>query len=147
MFCTACECRKVSKSSPVPDVPLKTRVDGRGPTKESDMNGSIEVALTGRLGTEPELKTSQAGKPWAAFNVGVGDGDNIQWVRIAVFGERAQELSAILRKGDRVYVEGAIRLNEWTGKDGEKHAGLSVAAWKCEKLVQIGRNKPPKAKN
>jgi single stranded DNA-binding protein len=109
------------------------------------MNG-IEAALTGRLGTEPELKISQAGKPWAAFNVGVGDGDNVQWVRIAVFGERARELSAVLHKGDRVYVEGAIRLNEWTGKDGEKRAGLSVAAWKCEKLGQIGRNKPPKAK-
>ena len=102
---------------------------------------NIEAELIGRLGTEPELKTSQAGKPWAAFNVGVGDGDNIQWVRIAVFGERAQELSAILHKGDRVYVEGAIRLNEWTGKDGEKRSGLSVAAWKCEKLGQIGTNR------
>jgi len=33
---------------------------------------TIEAALTGRMGTEPELKTSQAGKLWAAFNVGVG---------------------------------------------------------------------------
>jgi len=108
---------------------------------------SIEAAFTGRLGTQPELKTSQAGKPWAAFNVGVGDGDNIQWVRIAVFGERAQELSAILRKGDRVYVEGRLQLNTRTDKEGQQRAGLSVAAWKCEKLGQIGWNKPPKAKN
>jgi hypothetical protein len=28
------------------------------------MNGSIDAALVGRLGTEPELKTNQAGKPW-----------------------------------------------------------------------------------
>ena len=108
---------------------------------------SIEAALTGRLGTDPELKISQAGKPWAAFNVGVGEGDNLQWVRIAVFGERAQELSAILRKGDRVYVEGRLQLNQWTDKEGQPRAGLNVAAWKCEKLGQIGRNKPPKPKS
>jgi len=111
------------------------------------MNGTIESAFVARVATELELKISQVGKPWAAFNVGVGDGDNIQWVRIAVFGERAQELSAILRKGDKVYVEGRLQLNQWTDKEGQQRAGLSVAAWKCEKLGQIGRNKPPKAKN
>jgi single stranded DNA-binding protein len=105
------------------------------------MNG-IESAFVGRVATEPELRTSSAGKPWAAFNVGVGAGDNIQWARVAVFGEAAECVAGSLEKGDRVYVEGRLQLNEWTAKDGEKRAGLSVAAWKCEKLGQIGRNKP-----
>jgi single-strand DNA-binding protein len=111
------------------------------------MNGTIECAFIGRVGTEPELKTSQAGKPWCRFSVAVGADDATQWVQVACFGERAEKLAGSLNKGDRCYVEGSIRLNEWTGKDGEKRAGLSVAAWKCEKLGQIGRNKPPKAKN
>ena len=63
---------------------------------------------------------------------------------MAVFGETAERLCQALHKGDRVYVEGTLRLSEWTGRDGEKRTGLSVAAWKAEKLGVIGRNKPPK---
>jgi single-strand DNA-binding protein len=108
---------------------------------------TIECAFTGRVGTEPELKTSAAGKPWLRFSVAVGADDSIQWVQVACFGDRAQALAESLLKGDRVYVEGNIRLNEWTTQAGEKRAGLSVAAWKVEKLGQIGRNRPPKSKD
>ena len=109
------------------------------------MNG-IESAFCATVGTEPELKTSQAGKPWASFNVCVGNGDEAQWVRLAVFGVRAEELSEHLHKGDRIYVEGRLTLRTWD-KDGEKQAGLNVAASKVEKLGQIGRNKPVKARS
>ena len=70
----------------------------------------------------------------------------MQWVRVAVFGDRAQELADSLHKGDQIYVEGRLKLDTWTGKDGQQHAGLSVAAWKTEKLAQIGRNRQPKPK-
>jgi single-strand DNA-binding protein len=107
------------------------------------MHGSIESAFIGRVGTEPELRNSQAGKPWCGFSVAVGTDDATQWVQVAVFGETAERIAASLHKGDRVYVEGSIKLNRWQ-KDGEQKSGLSVAAWKAEKLGQIGRNKPPR---
>ena len=66
---------------------------------------------------------------------------------MALFGETAQRLAQALHKGDRVYVEGTIKLNSWTGKDGVERTGLSVAAQKAEKLGAIGRNRPPKAKD
>jgi single-stranded DNA-binding protein len=59
----------------------------------------------------------------------------------------ATELAGTLHKGDRVYCEGNLRLNEWSTQAGENRAGLSVAAWKVEKLGAIGRNKPPKQKS
>jgi len=65
---------------------------------------------------------------------------------VAVFAEAPERLCVALRKGDKVYVEGTLRLSEWTGKGGEKRLGLSVAAWKAEKLGAIGRNKPAKTK-
>jgi single-strand DNA-binding protein len=108
------------------------------------MNGSIECAFAGRVGTEPELKTSATGKAWIRFSVAIGAADAVQWVQVAAFGDRAQALAESLHKGDRAYVEGNIRLNEWTTQVGEKRAGLSVAAWKVEKLSQIGRNRPAK---
>jgi single-strand DNA-binding protein len=112
-----------------------------------NMNGNIEVAFTGRIGTEPELRTSQNGKPWLRFSVAVGQDDSVQWVQVACFGDRARELVDSLQKGDRCYVEGTIQLNEWTNQSDEKRSGLSVAAWRCDKLGNIGRNKPAKPKS
>jgi single-strand DNA-binding protein len=107
------------------------------------MNG-IESAFIARVGSEPELKTSSTGRPWAVFSVAVGSGDDTQWVRVAAFGDRAQELVKELRKGDRVYVEGRLTMRSWQ-KDGETQVGLNVAAWRVEKLGQIGRNKAGRA--
>jgi single-stranded DNA-binding protein len=100
------------------------------------MNG-IKCAFFGRVGLPPELRTSAAGKPWARLSVAVGQGEDAE--RIAVM--TAQKLSSSLQKGDRVYVEGTLKLERWT-KDGAERSRLSVAAWKCERIGSIGRNKP-----
>ena len=42
----------------------------------------IEAAFVARVGSELELKTSAAGKPWTSVNV--GDGDEVQWLRLVV---------------------------------------------------------------
>jgi single-strand DNA-binding protein len=109
------------------------------------MNG-IETAFIARVGTEPELKSSQAGKPWAAFSACVGDGDEAEWVKLVVFGDRAQQLAGHLHKGDRIYAEGRLKLEAWTGKEGKERTGIKVAAWKVERLGEIGKSKPVKPK-
>jgi single-strand DNA-binding protein len=109
------------------------------------ING-IECAFSARVGSEPELRTSQAGNPWANFSACVGDGDEAQWVKVAAFGERAQQLVGNLKKGDRIYAEGRLKLESWTGKDGQPRTGIKVAAWRVERLGEIGRNKPAKPK-
>jgi single-stranded DNA-binding protein len=102
---------------------------------------SIEAAFFGFLAADAELRTSRTGKPWARLRVGVGKDDAIQWVQVAVFGDAA-EAAAILKKADRVYCEGTIRLDTWRGSDGAERHGLSVAAFKCEQTHKIGRNRP-----
>src|SRR5690606_16888157 len=92
--------------------------------------------------TGAELKTSAGGKPWAAFLVAIGTGDDAQFVRVSIFGETAERIAAAIDKGSKLYAEGNLRLSQWTDKDGRERSGLSVAAWKCELLGQIGRNKP-----
>jgi|SRR6516165_5581318 len=70
----------------------------------------------------------------------IGKDDDLQWVSVAVFG-KAAETAGALKKQDRVYIEGSIRLDNWTGKDGAERHGLSVAAFKCEATHRIGRNR------
>ena len=107
----------------------------------------IESAFTGRIGQEPMLKESKTGRPWLSFSVAVGEGDDVQWVQVAAVGTKAEELAGAVKKSDRVYVEGRLKLNTWTGKDGTAQAGLGVAASLVQPLGQIGakRSKPKKA--
>jgi single stranded DNA-binding protein len=112
------------------------------------MNRGIEAAYWGVLGKDPELRTSKTGKPFATMNVVVtigesDDGKDVsQWIRTVAFGEAAEKIAATAKKGDRVYCEGQLTLNTWADKaTGETKTGLNVAAWKCEKVPGIGRNR------
>jgi single-stranded DNA-binding protein len=102
---------------------------------------SIECAFFGFLAADAEVRTSQAGKQWARLRVGVGKDDALQWVGVAVFG-KAAETAAALKKGDRCYCEGTIKLDSWRGNDGAEKHGLSVSSFKIEKTHEIGRNRP-----
>jgi single-strand DNA-binding protein len=107
----------------------------------------IEAAFSGTVGTVPELKTSAAGKPWASFSAAVNSNDDGEdgptWVRVACFGETAQKLCASnITKGDKLYVEGHLRLSHWTDKaTGEQRHGLNVSAWKVSLMGRIGQKK------
>ena len=101
---------------------------------------SIECAFHG-FSADAEVRTSQAGKRWVRLRVGVGKDDTVQWVSVAVFG-KAAEKAAALKKSDRCYIEGTIKLDSWRAGDGTERHGLSVAAFKCEPTHRIGRNKP-----
>jgi single-stranded DNA-binding protein len=100
----------------------------------------IDCAFYRFLAADAETKVSKAGKTWVRLRVGVGKDDDLQWISVAVFGPAA-EVAAKLKKGDRCYVEGSIKLDTWTGNDGTERHGLSVAAFKCERTHNIGRNR------
>jgi single-stranded DNA-binding protein len=104
---------------------------------------SIDCAFFGFLAADAEQRTSQAGKPWARMRVGVGKDADMQWVSVAVFG-KAAETAGELKKGDRIYCEGTIKLDTWRGQDGVERHGLSVACFKLEQTHQIGRSRPSK---
>jgi single-stranded DNA-binding protein len=102
------------------------------------MTMTIDCAFYGFLAADADARTSQAGKAWTRLRIGVGKDDAVQWVSVAVFG-KAAEHAADLTKGDRVYIEGNIKLDTWRGNDGIERHTLAVAAFKCEQTHRIGR--------
>ena len=115
---------------------------------------AIEAALTGVLGRDPELKTSQAGKPWTRVSLAVvhdkgSDAEATTWVSVACFGEVAEKLCSAAKKGMKVYAEGTLKLGEWTDRTGEKRLGLQLAAWHARVVGAgaLGKNKPPRKKD
>ena len=45
-------------------------------------------------------------------------------------------------KGTRVYLEGRLRLEQWTGQDGVLRSTLKLTAWAVQPMGQIGRQRP-----
>ena len=63
------------------------------------MHGSIETAFISRVGTEPEMKTSAAGKPWLRFSAAVGkDEPGGSAEAVALQREQKQQRQAMAAK-------------------------------------------------
>ena len=99
---------------------------------------TIDCAFYGFLAADADARTSKAGKPWVRLRVGVGKDEQVQWVQVACFG-KAADTSATLRKADKIYCEGSVKLDTWRGNDGVERHTLAVAAFKCELTHKIGR--------
>lgn len=80
--------------------------------------------LTGRIGQDAELRSTQGGTKVVSFSVaddvGFGDKKTTQWIKCALFGERAEKLAKYLTKGTSVEVMGNPSINSYEGKNGHK---------------------------
>lgn len=91
--------------------------------------GLCTISITGRLGADPELKTTDKGavlKLRVAVNQGWGDKERTEWFGCALWGKRAEALARLLKKGDAVGIVGRFSSREWE-KDGAKRTALEVA--------------------
>lgn len=95
---------------------------------------------TGNLGKTPELKyinTEDGQRAVANFSVRfdrdkrLEDGSYVDnggfWMDVAIFGNQAERVAKVLSKGNRVYAEGSLKLQEWE-KDGQAFSKLALEA-------------------
>lgn len=101
----------------------------------------IEAALNGVVVGDPTLRTSKSGNPWMSIGVMVGNGDNKQYVQLAIFGDMAVKLSKTLKKGSKIYAEGNIRINEYE-KDGVKKSSLNMSVSSADQTHMVGKRNP-----
>jgi single-strand DNA-binding protein len=101
----------------------------------------LKATLIGNLGNDPDMRYSASGAPFLRFNVASNyrarspEGewqDRTEWVRVTVFGQRAETLAQYLKKGSRVYVEGRLEARPWTDQQGQIRPGLEVTALDVE---------------
>jgi single-strand DNA-binding protein len=112
------------------------------------------VTLIGRLTRDPEVKTFDNGGKVAHIGLAVNnrrkDPQTGEWSDAPVFldlkafnRETGRKLADAaeqhLRKGQQVYVEGRLVLEEWTGKeDGGKRSKLKVYVEELQFLETMG---------
>jgi single-strand DNA-binding protein len=97
----------------------------------------LKATIIGNLGGDPDMRYSASGAPFLRFNVASNyrtrtpEGewqDRTEWVRVTVFGQRAESLAPNLHKGTRVFVDGRLEARPWTDQQGQVRAGLEVVA-------------------
>ena len=99
------------------------------------MAGSVnKVILVGNLGRDPEIRSTGEGVRIANLNLATSESwrdrvsgerkERTEWHRIVIFNERLVEIAEkYLRKGSKIYVEGALQTRKWTDNAGvEKYS-------------------------
>ena len=93
------------------------------------MPGVNKVILLGHLGHGPSIRTTQTGAKVATFSLATSESwkdkatgerkERTEWHSVVVFNDRLVDVAEkYLRKGSKVYVEGAQRTRKYNGRDG-----------------------------
>lgn len=94
-----------------------------------------KVILVGNLGRDPELRYTPQGTPVCSFSVATNERrkdksgeyqDHVTWFRVTLWGRQAETATQYLTKGRPIYIEGRVRLETWTDRDGKERTGLEV---------------------
>jgi len=95
------------------------------------MAGSVnKVILVGNLGKDPEVRRMTSGEPVVNLSVATSESwrdkasgekkEKTEWHRVVIFNENlAKVAEQYLRKGSKVYLEGALQTRKWQDKDGQ----------------------------
>jgi single-strand DNA-binding protein len=87
------------------------------------MAGSVnKVIIVGNLGRDPESKAFQNGGKVVNLRIATSESwkDKTEWHSVAIFNEGlANVAEKFLRKGSKVYIEGALQTRKWQDAQGQ----------------------------
>ncbi|WP_045836689.1 single-stranded DNA-binding protein [Hyphomicrobium sp. 99] len=102
------------------------------------MAGSVnKVILVGNVGKDPEIRRTQDGRPIANLSVATSDTwrdkatgerkEKTEWHRVVVFSEPlCKVIEQYVKKGAKVYIEGALQTRKWTDQSGAEKYSTEV---------------------
>jgi single-strand DNA-binding protein len=100
--------------------------------------GSVnKVILVGNLGADPELRRTQDGRAIANLRLATSESwkdkstgerkEKTEWHRVVIFNDALSKVAEqYLKKGSKVYIEGALQTRKWTDKDGNEKYSTEV---------------------
>ena len=112
-----------------------------------------KVILVGNVGQDPEIRFAQSGSKIATFSVATteswkdratGERKTLtQWHRIVVFNDNLSNIvESYVKKGSKVFIEGAIQSRKYTGNDGVERniTEVVISQFKGEITLLDSRN-------
>ena len=96
------------------------------------------ITLVGNLGRDPELRYTPQGTPVCTFSLATNERrrethggepkEVTTWFRVTLWGRQAEAAAQYLQKGRTVYVEGRLRVEEYTDREGKPRHSIEVSA-------------------
>ncbi len=108
-----------------------------------------KITIVGNLGRDPELRYTPQGSAVCSFSIATnekkrdkaGDLQDITtWFRVTLWNKQAENASKYLTKGSPVYIEGRLRIEEWTDRDGNNRYTLEVQGTDMQFISSGGRS-------
>lgn len=95
------------------------------------MIGINRVILVGNLTAAPELRQTPSGAAVVEVGLAVNSkkrdgGDDVYFANLVFWERNAENVAAYAQKGAPLYVEGRLKLEQWTGRDGVKREKTRV---------------------
>jgi single-strand DNA-binding protein len=106
--------------------------------------GINKVILVGNLGADPETRYTANGgaitnirlatsESWKDKQTGENQ-ERTEWHRVVLFGKLGEIAGEYLKKGRQVYIEGSLRTNKYTDKDGIERYSTDIVANEMQML-------------
>ncbi|MBJ95241.1 MAG: single-stranded DNA-binding protein [Rickettsiales bacterium] len=93
-----------------------------------------KVILLGNLGKDPEVRYTKSGKAVTSFSLATSEragrdgNERTEWHNIVAWDKLAELCGRLVRKGNKVYVEGRLQTREYEDRDGNKRWSTEVVA-------------------
>ncbi|RUL76684.1 single-stranded DNA-binding protein [Dyella choica] len=110
--------------------------------------GINKVILVGNLGADPEVRYTAGGTAIASLSVATSEQwtdkqsgqkqERTEWHRVKLFGRLAEIAGEYLKKGRQVYVEGSLRTDKYTDKQGVERYSTDIIASDLQMLGGMG---------
>jgi single-strand DNA-binding protein len=105
------------------------------------MAGVNKVILVGNLGRDPEVRRTSAGEPVVNFSVATSETwrdrqsgerrERTEWHNVVIFNENLGKVAEqYLKKGSKVYLEGALQTRKFTDKNGQERTATEIVLQK-----------------
>jgi single-strand DNA-binding protein len=101
------------------------------------------VFLMGHLTRDPEVRYTPSQTAVGTLGMAINEkyknkaGETVEktvFVDVDVWGRQAETCAEYLYKGSPVFVEGSLKLDQWTNQQGEKRSKLAVSATRVQFL-------------
>ncbi len=102
-----------------------------------------KITIVGYLGRDPELRYTPQGTALCKMSIATTEKrknvtgemeEHTTWFRVTAWGRQAELANEYLAKGRQVYIEGRLRLEEYTDREGQKRFSAEVSATEIQFL-------------
>src|SRR5215471_15630244 len=102
-----------------------------------------KITIVGYLGRDPELRYTPQGTALCKMSIATTEKrknvagemeEHTTWFRVTAWGRQAELANEYLAKGRQVYIEGRLRLEEYTDREGQKRYSAEVSATEIQFL-------------